>query len=64
MIPCAAKCPHYCEGCHKTCAAWREYTRRNKAEQRAKLDWLREKNRQNAEVVRSFRSLTPSHSVY
>lgn len=24
-LPCQNTCPHYCEGCHKTCAQWAQY---------------------------------------
>ena len=34
MIPCRSSCPHYAEGCHRTCAYWTSYQRELQDQQR------------------------------
>ena len=44
MLPCQTNCPHYCQGCHKSCAAWRELQRHQHEEQQRKKEYLRSAN--------------------
>ena len=44
MIPCRSSCPHYAEGCHKTCAYWKSYQRELQDQQRKKMQWLKAQN--------------------
>ena len=40
MIPCKTGCDHYCEGCHKTCPAWKELQQRFSLERQKKKNYL------------------------
>ena len=40
MIPCQKSCSAYCEGCHKSCAEWRQFQTRLREERQAKKDYL------------------------
>lgn len=44
MLPCQTNCPHYCQGCHKTCAQWRILQQRQHEEQQRKKEYLRRAN--------------------
>lgn len=44
MLPCQTNCPHYCQGCHKTCASWRVLQQRQREDQQRKKDYLRRAN--------------------
>ena len=44
MIPCKTTCPLYQEGCHKTCAVWRQQQQKRSEEYRRKLAYLKEHN--------------------
>ncbi len=41
MLPCQTDCPHYCQGCHKTCASWRVLQQRQHEDQQRKKEYLR-----------------------
>ena len=41
MLPCQKTCPSYREGCHKTCANWLLFQRRQKEQREAKKAYLR-----------------------
>ena len=64
MLPCQTSCPHYAAGCHKTCAAWRRFQQRQQAANEAKRRYLRHHNQVCATMVRQFRAMTPSRSVW
>ena len=44
MLPCQKTCPHYCEGCHKTCTAWRTLQQRQQEDRQRKKEYLRRAN--------------------
>ena len=44
MLPCQTDCPHYCQGCHKTCASWRVLQQRQHEDQQRKKEYLRRAN--------------------
>lgn len=59
MIPCAAGCPRYCPGCHKTCAQWPERVRRQQADYQARMAWLRDQQQACSALLRSCRAISP-----
>ncbi len=64
MLPCALNCPHYCEGCHKSCPQWNSYVQRTQEAHHAKLDWLRRQNQESREAIRTYRAISPCRSYY
>ena len=52
MIPCKTGCDHYCEGCHKTCPAWKELQQRFSLERQKKKNYLNYYNDLCSTVVR------------
>ena len=44
MLPCQTNCPHYCQGCHKTCASWRVLQQRQREDRQRQKDYLRRAN--------------------
>ena len=64
MLPCQNSCPRYTPGCHKTCAAWRQFQRQQQAANRAKRQYLQYHNQVCATVVRQLRALTPTRTVW
>lgn len=56
MIPCKNGCDHYCEGCHKTCPAWKELQQRFSLERQKKKNYLNYYNDLCSTVVRQCRA--------
>ena len=56
MIPCKTGCDHYCEGCHKTCPAWKELQQRFSLERQKKKNYLNYYNDLCSTVVRQCRA--------
>ena len=40
MIPCRVSCPHFCEGCHKTCATCKRFQEQQVLVRRRKKAYL------------------------
>ena len=57
MLPCKQNCQAYHEGCHKSCAGWKERQARLRAERQAKKDYLRYYNELCGSVTRQLRGL-------
>lgn len=55
-IPCKTGCDHYCEGCHKTCPAWKELQQRFSLERQKKKNYLNYYNDLCSTVVRQCRA--------
>ena len=55
MLPCQMNCPHDCEGCHKTCAAWRALQQRQHEDQQRRKEYLRRANESFRQVLYSYR---------
>ena len=54
MLPCQTNCPHYCQGCHKTCAQWRVLQQRQHEEQQRKKEYLRRANEACRQMLHSY----------
>lgn len=57
MIPCQKSCSAYCEGCHKSCAEWRQFQTRLREERQAKKDYLNYYNELCGAVTRQLRAI-------
>ena len=57
MIPCQKSCSAYCEGCHKSCAEWRQFQTRLREERQAKKDYLNYYNELGGAVPRQPRAI-------
>ncbi|MDO5777921.1 MAG: hypothetical protein Q4Q08_06465 [Eubacteriales bacterium] len=55
MLPCRKNCPHYCEGCHKTCAVWRMVQACQREENARKKEYLRRANENCRQCLQSCR---------
>lgn len=64
MIPCRATCPHYTEGCHKTCAKWKAYQENFQAQHRQKMLWLKAQNEASTTVLRQCLAMNSSRSYH
>mgnify|MGYP000483168375 FL=1 len=63
MIPCKTTCPLYQEGCHKTCAVWRQQQQKRSEEYRRKLAYLKEHNEVCSTVVSQLKRMS-CHRTY
>ena len=63
MIPCKNTCPMYQEGCHKTCAAWKQQQQKRSEEYRRKLVYLKEHNEVCSTVVSQLKRMS-CHRTY
>ncbi len=59
MIPCRSGCANYCDGCHKTCAHWKELQEKNKAERLEKKAYLEYYNQICSTVLRQYYAAQP-----
>mgnify|MGYP005839371387 CR=1 FL=1 len=57
MLPCQTSCPAYQEGCHKTCARWRQFQEEQHTQRQAKKRYLQFHNDLCAQVVRQCRAI-------
>lgn len=64
MIPCRSSCPHYAEGCHKTCTYWKNYQRELQDQQRKKMQWLKAQNEVCTTVLRQYLAMSTVRPVY
>ena len=52
MLPCQSRCPQYYEGCHKICAAWKQYRAASAEDHRRRRAYLDYYSRLCADVER------------
>ena len=57
MLPCQQNCPHYREGCHKSCSAWSAFQAQQKAQRQRKKDYLSYYNDLCFTMARQFNAL-------
>ena len=62
MIPCKNGCPHYCEGCHKTCARWKTIQAQNELDRRRRKAYMDYYTQLCTTIVRQCRATLP-HQV-
>lgn len=64
MLPCQKTCPSYREGCHKTCANWLLFQRRQKEQREAKKTYLRYHMARCTQAVHQLESLQVRRQVW
>ncbi len=60
MLPCQNSCPHYREGCHKTCSHWKTFVQRNGIEREKKKKYLAFYGERCSTVIRQCYRIMPS----
>ena len=64
MIHCKSTCPHYADGCHKSCARWRVRQKCLSVQYRRKMDYLRAHDETCRLVIRQCRTQGPARGLY
>lgn len=61
MLPCQSDCPSFHDGCHKSCAYWREFQARQTVQRQAKKSYLHYYNELCFCMTKQLRTIsTPS----
>lgn len=63
MLPCQSACPHYQEGCHKTCGQWSRFLEEQRACRLAKKRYLPEHRERVSTILRQYRAVGVSYPV-
>lgn len=63
MLPCQNTCPNYQQGCHKSCAAWKELQERQRLQRQQKKAYLDYYNDLCITMARQFRAMSPCRLV-
>lgn len=64
MIPCRSTCAMYHEGCHKTCAIWKQQQAKRTQEYRRKLEYLKEQNNICSTIISQLRRMNCYHTYF
>lgn len=64
MLPCQSSCPSFCQGCHKTCARWKEFQLQQRAQRQEKKRYLDFYNNLCKQVVRQYRAMQVRRPVW
>lgn len=59
-LPCKQTCPRYCEGCHKTCAEWKQY-RQILTERNRRIKKYLDESREQCRVIVSQCAYPTAH---
>ena len=64
MLPCKNTCPHYTEGCHKTCADWKRYPEAMRADRQKRAAYLKLQEENCRIMARQYREMTTGRRYY
>lgn len=64
MIPCKNSCLMYHEGCHKTCAVWKQQREKRSQDYRRKLAYLKEQNNISSTVISQLKRLNCNRTYF
>ncbi len=64
MLPCQNTCPHYTEGCHKTCADWKRYQALMQKDRQKRAAYLKMQEENCRVMIRQYRDMMSSRRYY